>query len=134
MANITDGSGFERNFKQHRWEGLTRPYKDSFLPADECMPDCEHAGAGCMALKCDYFDRVVTRLGEYENTGVPPADAARMKNLLARDSAVYAVNGMHVAVEGSAWHAVATCPMCGGELVANASFCHHCGQRIKWEE
>lgn len=70
------------------------------------------------------------RLGAYENTGLTPPEIRELKE---RDTAKAPVKDTNSGVRYTDDY---ICPNCGRHFTGTgiATFCYHCGQRIRWEE
>ena len=73
---------------------------------------------------------VMKRLCEYEDTGLNPEQIMKLKE---RDTAKAPVKDTNSGVRYTDDY---ICPNCGRHFTGTgiATFCYHCGQRIRWED
>lgn len=79
--------------------------------------------------ECEFEEKICTRLGEYEDTGLTPE---KIRELKERDTAKPPID-----IEDN--YGFFVCPSCGNSIYASDDFeshkfCLNCGQRIRWEE
>lgn len=86
----------------------------------ECTEICEDEGGVCRTC---ILQECLTRLGEYEDTGLTPAEVQELKG---RDTA----RAPEPAPLGEGGMA---CPACGKKALPWDRFCGDCGQRF-WED
>lgn len=75
-------------------------------------------------------DELVSALAAYENTGLTPEQIRELKE---RDTAKAPVKDTNSGVRYTDDY---ICPNCGRHFTGTgiATFCYHCGQRIRWED
>ena len=93
----------------------------------ECTERCEDEGGVCRTC---ILQECLTRLGEYEDTGLEPDEVMELKE---RDTAKEPTKVSDSEVRYTDDY---ICPNCGKHFIGTgiAEFCYHCGQRLKWEE
>lgn len=93
----------------------------------ECTEICEDEGGVCRTC---ILQECLTRLGEYEDTGLEPDEVMELKE---RDTAKEPTKVSDSEVRYTDDY---ICPNCGKHFIGTgiAEFCYHCGQRLKWEE
>ena len=91
----------------------------------ECAEICEDEGGVCRTC---ILQECLTRLGEYEDTGLTPEQIMELKERDAAKAAI--ITGYNQAVGCK----VGECPKCGAMSSEYMNFCDECGQRLKWEE
>ena len=92
----------------------------------ECAEICEDEGGVCRTC---ILQECLTRLGEYEDTGLTPEQIREMKE---RDTAKAPVD----TDDEFDMYVCPNCDMAIGTIGDKKShkFCLNCGQRIRWEE
>lgn len=92
-------------------------------------PHCfeeECIGASEPCSKCEFEEKICTRLGEYEDTGLTPEQIRELKE---RDAA-------KAPAEADEDFGYFKCPSCGTNIIADDfndhKFCLNCGQRLKF--
>lgn len=75
-------------------------------------------------------DELVSALAAYENTGLTPE---QIRELVERDAAKAPIKDTNSGVRYTDDY---ICPNCGRHFTGTgiATFCYHCGQRIRWED
>ena len=87
----------------------------------ECTEICEDEGGVCRTC---ILQECLTRLGEYEDTGLTPAEIRELKE---RDTAKPAR-----PISDRSLYAI--CLNCGQTIFKEYRFCPDCGQRLKRED
>ena len=96
-------------------ERLTEKNDETYF-YPHCFEKCNGAHETCS--ECEFDEKICTRIGEYEDTGLTPDQIMKLKE---RDTAkkVELING-----------GVPICPVCGRRVVRCYDFCPVCGQRL----
>ena len=107
-------------------ERLTEKNDETYFYPHCFEEECIGASEPCS--KCEFEEKICTRLGEYEDTGLTPEQIRELKE---RDTAKAAIiTGYNRAIGCK----VGECPTCGAMTRDYLEFCSECGQRIKWED
>ena len=88
-------------------------------------PHCfeeECIGVSKPCSECEFEEKICIRLGEYEDTGLTPAQILELKE---RDTAKR-VKLINVGIP--------VCPECGAKALKHYTFCKDCGQRLEQED
>lgn len=107
-------------------ERLTEKNDETYF-YPHCFEKCNGAHETCS--ECEFDEKICTRIGEYENTGLTPE---QIRELAERDTA-------KAPIDADEEYGFFTCPSCGAAIYASDDFeshkfCLNCGQRIRWEE
>lgn len=95
----------------------------------ECTEICEDEGGVCRTC---ILQECLTRLGEYEDTGLTPEQIRELKE---RDTAVL-LEDIVANKKDNGRLLFGTCPKCKRRItdVEGGNFCQNCGQRLKWRD
>ena len=97
-------------------ERLTEKNDETYF-YPHCFEECDGAHETCS--ECEFDEKICTRIGEYEDTGLTPDQIMKLKE---RDTAKAA------EVFDGHWY---KCPRCGRRIMKCYDFCPDCGQRLE---
>lgn len=98
----------------------------------ECTEICEDEGGVCRTC---ILQECLTRLGDYEDTGLTPKQIRELKERDTAKSPDYEGDGYDN--DGNMIYDIWICPNCGKKYEVDYDdydFCPNCGQRLKWED
>lgn len=111
-------------------ERLTQWYDDGKIRGVLVKDGYEENALQTIVTKIDECYAAVALLKEYEDTGLTPEQIRELKE---RDTAKAPVKDTNSGVRYTDDY---ICPNCGRHFTGTgiATFCYHCGQRIRWED
>ncbi len=108
--------------------------------------DKDRAIPATIGLRRCGYERLVTQLAKYEDTGLEPEQIIEIDELYSeiakenirmrkRDTAMLLEN-IKCAKKDKGYLSFGTCPKCKRRVsnVEGGNYCQNCGQRLKWEE